>query len=324
MDGKAKGWLVGSGCIMAITGYAALFITHTQKFVGLALDRRETQRFEASRRKLPLNAAERNFEETLKKAQEKLLHRHCKTVHMAAHDGESLTGHWQHCGNGKRVILAMHGWRSNWAHDFAMIADFLYDQDCHVLYAEQRGQGNSGGEHMGFGMTERYDCLDWVNWINQQGFSHLPVYLCGISMGASTVLMAAGLPLPENVMGIIADCGFTSANAIWKHVAKSSLHLPYGHIRSKLADRLCQKRIHMDSAGCTCANALAGSNIPVLFIHGTDDRFVPIEMTYENYQACTAPKRLFVVPGAGHGMSYPVDPEGYRQSILEFLKFCER
>lgn len=314
---------MSSGVVAAATGYAAMFVTHTQRLVGLALDRQENQRFEASRKKLPVSTQEQAIEEALKKAQADLVSRHCEAINITAHDGESLCGHWQHSKSGKRVILAMHGWRSSWAHDFAMVADFFDRNDCHVLYAEQRGQGKSGGAYMGFGMTERHDCLDWLNWINQQGYEHLPVYLCGISMGASTVLMATGLNLPKNVRGIIADCGFTSASAIWEHVAKRALHLPYGRIRAKLADRLCHKRIQMGASGYTCADALAGNKIPVLFIHGTADRFVPIEMTYENYQACASPKRLFVVPGAGHGMSYPVDPEGYQQAILEFLKTCE-
>lgn len=58
--------------------------------------------------------------------------------------------------------------------------------------------------------------------------------------------------------------------------------------------------------------------VPVLFIHGTDDHFVPIEMTYENYKACAAPKRLFIVPGAGHGSSYFVDRDGYERAIKAF------
>jgi len=58
--------------------------------------------------------------------------------------------------------------------------------------------------------------------------------------------------------------------------------------------------------------------VPILFIHGTDDNFVPIEMTYENYKACTAPKKLFIVPGAEHGMSYVMDKDGYENAVKLF------
>jgi len=135
-------------------------------------------------------------------------------------------------------------------------------------------------------------------------------------MGATTVLMAAGHPLPASVRGIIADCGFTSPKAIWKHVVQGNLHIPYGFVGSSL-DKAYQQIADADS-DYSCETALQDCHVPVLFIHGTDDRFVPIEMTYDNYKACAAPKRLFVVPGAEHGMSYFEDKEGYEKTVKQF------
>jgi fermentation-respiration switch protein FrsA (DUF1100 family) len=100
-------------------------------------------------------------------------------------------------------------------------------------------------------------------------------------MGAATVLMASGLPLPENVHGIMADCGFTSPHAIWKHVAEKNLHLSYGII-GKIASDMCRKKINMGPGDYSTTFALANTDIPVIFVHGSDDKFVPIEMTYEN------------------------------------------
>ena len=88
-----------------------------------------------------------------------------------------------------------------------MIAPFWHASGCNVLYAEQRGQNNSGGQYMTFGLIERFDCLDWVNFINATDLGALPIYLGGISMGAATVLLAAGEELPENVVCVMADCG---------------------------------------------------------------------------------------------------------------------
>jgi fermentation-respiration switch protein FrsA (DUF1100 family) len=145
----------------------------------------------------------------------------------------------------------------------------------------------------------------------------LPIYLAGVSMGATTVLMASALAMPSKVRGILADCGFTSPRASWQHVAKNNLHLLYGP-RAALVDALCKLKIPMASGDCSTIEALKKGRIPVLFVHGTDDRFVPVEMTYENYMACAAPKRLFVVPGADHGGSYLRDREGYEQALLNF------
>ena len=210
----------------------------------------------------------------------------------------------------------MHGWRSSWSQDFGTIAPFWFENDCAVLFAEQRGQGNSGGNYMGFGLLERYDCYDWINWVNERTDAKLPIYLGGISMGATTVLMTGGLELPNNVKGIAADCGFTSPHAIWKHVVESNFRIPYG-IYSRAAKDLCKRKIK-ESANYSTVDALQNCKVPVLFIHGTDDNFVPINMTYENYKAYQGEKKLFIVPGAEHGMSYIVDKNGYEDAVKCF------
>jgi len=239
----------------------------------------------------------------------------CETVEITSIDGLKLVGHWYAGENPKRVIVAMHGWRSSWVNDFGVISRFWHENDCAVLYADQRGQGGSGGEYIGFGLLERHDCLEWIKWVNER--TDLPVYLAGVSMGASTVLMTSGFELSENVRGIIADCGFTSPKAIWKHVVKNNMHLPYG-LYSAGVDEECRKRIQHGSDDYSCTEALKNCKVPVLFIHGTDDKFVPVEMTYENYKACASSKRLLIVPGASHGMSYMTDTEGYQREIKEF------
>ena len=137
-------------------------------------------------------------------------------------------------------------------------------------------------------------------------------------MGATTVLMAAGLCLPPEVCGIVADCGFTSPHAIWKHVVENNLHMSYNGIRGAIASDLCKKRINMGAKDYSTIDAMRVCPVPVLFIHGTDDRFVPIEMTYENYKNCASPKEILVVPGAEHGMSYYLGRDDYEHSILNF------
>lgn len=142
-------------------------------------------------------------------------------------------------------------------------------------------------------------------------------------MGATTVLMAAGLDLPENVKGIMADCGFTSARDIWQHVAEKNLHMHY-RIHGPIANRLCKARIQMRPDACSTVEALAQCRVPVLFAHGAQDRFVPVEMTYENYRACAAPKRLLIVPSADHGMSHFLEKERYETAMEEFWRDCDK
>ena len=171
---------------------------------------------------------------------------------------------------------------------------------------------------MAFGLLERYDCLDWLNWLQEHAGPDVPIYLAGVSMGAATVLMTADLALPDRVHGIMADCGFTSPDAIWRHIAQNNLHLPYAMNR-RLVDDMVRRRISGFGRQST-VDALKKTRVPVLLIHGTEDHFVPVEMTYQNYVACASPKRLLVVPGADHGMSYLVDRPLYQSTTLAFWR----
>ena len=316
------------GCGAATAGMAALgavSYASTKMMVNVALDREmpRVRNLDRARDSLRGFRDSQAFLEKMNACGKVLQGTPHEEVTIQSKDGYRLVGHWFPAQHPRRVLIAMHGWRSSWNSDFGMIADFWKQNDCTVLYAEQRGQGKSGGEFMGFGMMERYDCLEWIKWVNRRYEGHLPVYLAGVSMGASTVLMTAGLDLPENVRGVMADCGFTSAHDIWKHVAKNNLHLSYG-IRGDLANNLCHQKIQMKSDACSTVEAMAHCKIPVLFAHGTEDHFVPVEMTYENYRACKAPKQLLIVPGADHGMSYYLERERYQNACLEFWKFCEQ
>ena len=249
----------------------------------------------------------------------------CQRVTITGRQGDLLTGHLHLCRDPRRVIIAMHGWRTTWARDFGAVSKFWHSQGCCVLYAEQRGQSDSGGKCICFGVNERYDCLDWAVWISRHPrMARLPIYLCGVSMGAATVLMATGLRLPEQVRGVIADSGFTSPHDVFKHVINKNLHFPYGGMTQRRIDRLCKRRLGFDPHVCSTVDALRRCKTPVMLVHGGSDRFVPIRMSYENFRACASDKRMFVVPAADHGMCYYTDKQGYEREMLRFFSDCER
>ena len=323
MQKRTKLMLIGStvtAAMMALAESARHGVA--DYFVGIALNREIPPHPMAAERRLVVRCADSGMLEQIAQVGKAFASVPHEVAEIRAQDGTRLVGHWMSVPNPKRVIIAMHGWRSAWHRDFGMIADFFAQNGCNVLYAEQRAQGGSGGEYMGFGLIERHDCLDWINWVNKRTGTPLPIYLCGISMGASTVLMTTGLELPGNVRGIIADCGYTSPVEIWKHVAKQA-HISY-EICGKPAGRLAKKRLQIAMDEETCPQALSRGKTPVLFVHGTDDKFVPVEMTFENYKSCAAPKRLFIVPGAEHGMSYLVDTIGYQDAVKSFWADFDR
>lgn len=315
----------GTKYILAGTVAAAAVVTAataaaygvSNVLLHMALDREEPKTIAKSRERITGGAQWQAMAERMEQAARKLRQCGCARVEITARDGTPLVGHWFENPNARRVVVAMHGWRSSWDQDFGLIAPFLHDNECSVLYAEQRGQRSSGGDVMTFGLLEQYDCADWVEWVQEHTVPELPVYLAGISMGATTVLLAAGLDLPDCVRGVVADCGFTSPHGIWQHVAEQNLHLRYdlcaGWVR-----RLCRQRLRSDLLDLSTLDAMKNCRVPVLFVHGSDDSFVPVEMTYENYKACAAPKQLLIVPGAGHGLSYLTEPTRYRQALLQF------
>lgn len=326
MKKSTKRW-IGVGAVAAgITAAAVASHELTKFMMDMALDRKKPKSLfdeDTTRQMIRGTPYQEMFLQDIEVAAEKLRNSDCRRVEIQSTDGINLVGHLHTCEHPKRIVLAMHGWRSSWDQDFGMISDFWHKNDCNVLYAEQRGQNDSGGDYMGFGMLERYDCLDWVNWINEQFPEKLPIYLAGISMGATTVLMTANLNLPDNVKGIAADCAFTSPQEIWEHITTENLHLNFG-IRRFDVDDLCRKKIKLGPMECSTTEALKNTKIPVLLVHGTDDTFVPVEMTYENYKACSGPRKLLIVPGADHGMSYYVDKDEYEKVATEFFQECEK
>ncbi len=320
MKNSTRNILVGTGLAAGMGAIAAVSVKLTRGLVGVAMDRQEPELLEQSWTKFTGRADSTEYDELFQQvnaAQEKLKNGDCQQVEITSHDGLRLVGHWHCPEHPKRVIVAMHGWRSSWTKDFGLISDFWHRSDCAVLYAEQRGQGQSEGEYMTFGLLERYDCLDWIHWVNGQTGGKLPVYLGGVSMGATTVLMTAGLELPENVRGIAADCGFTSPQEIWKHVSSNNLHISYSGIRSAMADEIAREKISLGADDYSTVEAMEHCKVPVLFIHGSDDHFVPIEMTYRNYKACAGERRLLVVPGAEHGMSYLMNKDAYEAAVRD-------
>ncbi|MBO4792737.1 MAG: alpha/beta hydrolase [Clostridia bacterium] len=315
--GTGKYFLIGSGITLAAAGTLAAYAALTRFLMNVAFSREAPKTITKVRHTIEHSEANRDLMNDLAAAAKRLEENCREEYRITTEDGTELVAHYRPCPEPKRLLIAMHGWRSSWSNDFGLVADDWYRSGCNVLFCEQRGQNNSGGENMGFGILERLDCRDWARFASENLAGGLPVYLVGISMGATTVLMAAGLDLPSDVHGIIADCGFTSTDGIWRHVMEDNLHLPYG---APIYEYLAKQRIGVDPKDFSTVESLKGNNIPVFFAHGTDDSFVPVSMTYENYKACTAPKRLFIVPGAEHGLSYRVDPDGYRKAVEEFFR----
>lgn len=315
---NTKNVLIGTGiAALGLSAMATVSYKLAEALVSVALDREAPKVSKKSKRRLTGADMSCSISALLEEKGKRLKEKDLRCIEIVASDGEKLVGHLYQNKKAKRLIIAMHGWRSSWSRDFGMISEFWEENDCSILYAEQRGQNMSGGSHMGFGMIERHDCHDWVNWANSFMEEKLPIYLAGISMGGATVLMASGEKFPENVCGIMADCAYTSADDIWRHIAKNNLKISY-RLMELFGENMCRKRINMGLKDYSTISAMEKNTLPVLFIHGKADKFVPVEMTFENYRACKAPKSLLIVDGAGHAMSYMTDKAAYEKAMTDF------
>lgn len=244
-------------------------------------------------------------------------HEH-ETVSITSFDGLALRGIYLPTENARATILCFHGYRAVGLQDFAPMPEFYHSLGLNVLIVDQRACGKSEGKYTTFGILERHDVLAWAQYVDQR-VPGLPILLDGLSMGSSSVMLAADLPLPDSVRGIIADCGFTSPWEIIAHCGKQWFHIPafpMVHLLSAMA--------HLHFGGgyrsCSTLTSLSHSSIPLLLLHGTEDDFVPTYMSEANYKASAAPvKRKLIVPGAGHGMSYLVDQNRCQQELRDFV-----
>lgn len=238
-------------------------------------------------------------------------------VFITAHDGKRLAARYYHTGDNAPTHIEFHGYRSSATKDFCGGNKLARDMGHNTLLVDQRAHGESDGRSITFGVKERLDCLDWINFIIDKLGKDVRIILSGVSMGASTVLMASELDLPKNVIGIIADCPYSSPKAIIKQECKK-MGLPptAAYLFVRLGAMIFGG---FDPSSATAESAVKSSKVPLLIIHGEDDLFVPCQMSRDIYAACTSEKTLITVPKAGHALSYIIDRPLYERSVKDFI-----
>ena len=301
---------LSAGCLAA--GAAALYT----EVVTIAVARRKNKVMDllASRALSDVSTEQQTTEESVR-IMDSLPTEETSIVNR---DGLTLKGHWLHTESPRRMLIMVHGWHGGWKSDFGVSAPFYRDCGSEVLYVEQRCHGESEGKLISYGIRERFDVLDWIEYARSV-HPELPLYLCGISMGAATVLMCAGDPIADKVTAIIADCGYTSPSEIISS-SISGLMGKVTDVTMAAVNLNCKLREGFDFDEYSTLIAMEkDTEIPVFFIHGDEDDFVPVRMSMENYMACCAPREILIVHGANHGTSYLVDTDTYQKRTLAFF-----
>lgn len=239
-------------------------------------------------------------------------------ISVESFDGLNLVAYNLPAPEAKGTWLLIHGHQSAPLREYAGLARFFNGLGYNVVLPYQRAHGKSDGKYITFGVKERYDVRDWILKVNEIYGDQKPVYIEGISMGCATVLMSLSFDFPENVKAVVADCGYTSPYEIMLKVAKKDKHVLFPRLILAIGNIMARKLADFDFNEYDTLKGLRYNTLPVLFIHGTADAFVPIEMTITNFQYCTSEKNLFLVEGAPHAISYFMDEEGYHSKVIQF------
>lgn len=239
---------------------------------------------------------------------------------IAADDGTRLcAGFWPADAPTGKTVLAIHGYRCSGTKEYGLFAKFYHSLGYNLLLPDNRAHGASGGGYVGFGWLDAADCIAWA----REAARRIPdcsILLHGISMGSATVLMAAGQDgLPPWIKGVVADCGYSSAwdQFIWQ--MKQMFHLPPFPILH-LASLICRLRAGYWFGQANTLAWVKHIRVPVQFIHGGADTYVPTAMVQPLYEACPAQKFLCLVPGAPHAASYSTDPKLYENTVKNFVQ----
>lgn len=241
-------------------------------------------------------------------------------IYITASDGERLAGKYYHFKDRAPVQILFHGYRGNGTREYACGNQIARALGYNTIVVDERAHGKSGGHTISFGIKERWDCLDWAEYARNRFGGSIKLILSGVSMGAATVLMASELDLPETVAAITADCPYSSPGEIIRKVAADVrlpawLIYPYVVVGALVFGHF---RLWENSP----VKAVQNTDIPILLVHGGDDRFVPCEMSKAIYAACNGSKKLAIFPGAGHGLSYLTDSDRYLKLYRDFLREC--
>lgn len=237
---------------------------------------------------------------------------------IMSEDRLRLHATWFPQGDCKKVVICFHGYTSQGMKDYIGLSGYYLKNGYSMLLVDERAHGESEGKYIGFGCLDRHDALKWMNWVVRKCGEDAEILLHGTSMGGATVLMSSSLELPKQVKGIVSDCAFTSPKEVFSHVLKSMYHMP-AFPTMQLADFLNRKLSGYGLDECNAAREVKNAKVPVLFIHGTGDTFVPCSMCNTMYENCSSPKKKLLIEGAAHAECYYKDTDAYESILTEFI-----
>ena len=244
-------------------------------------------------------------------------HRNTYTEHpeIRTKEGFALrSSYYPH--DGHKYAIMIHGYTGS-RREMQSIASMYYSWGFSVLTPDNRAHGESEGKYIGMGWLDKDDIQLWMEWIRNKD-KDAKIVIQGCSMGAATVMMTAG-DNPPGLVAAVEDCGYTSVWDIFSDELKTLFHLPAFPVLY-MCDVVARLKAGYSIRKASSVEQLKKTSIPMLFIHGSNDRFVRSSMLDENYDAkVDGPKEKLLVEGAAHGESEVVAPDLYYRTIHDFL-----
>lgn len=239
-------------------------------------------------------------------------------LQLTSHDGLKLFARlYGDSSSGKPVVLFFHGYRGRAEWDGYGMYRICKSLGYPILMPDVRAHGKSEGT-ISFGIREYRDVQLWIDEAIRRFGHDTPLLLAGVSMGATSVLLATGKhSLPKNVIGVISDCAFSHPSGLLRPIYEEK-KLP-----AKLLFRIMRLSARIFGGfrldETVAVETVTKCSVPVLFIHGTKDRIVPVSMCDELYEACSGPKHKLILEGANHANSAMAFPEKYEAAVAEFI-----
>ena len=236
-------------------------------------------------------------------------------VNITSFDGLKLNAYDIHNHENANYLIMLHGLTSSKASMYPRA--FEFDKlGYNILLIDQRATGDSQGEYHTYGLKEAQDLNQWIDYLNNT-YKDIKICLFGVSMGAATIMISAAYDLPDNVKCIVEDCGFSSLREELDYFIRSKYKIAYTSSVLKMLDKKMISRFGFSIDDVAPKKCLEENEIPILFVHGKDDDFVPFDHALRNYNHNKGIKKFYPVPGTGHGQANK-DPE-YYTNIANFI-----
>lgn len=231
-------------------------------------------------------------------------------LYIFSRRGCRLSGQYIPCGGqGKRIAFIVHGYRSEHAETAGMFLDYYRSRGIDVFAPDNTASGESEGQLIGFDVYETQDCLDWIAFLRKRFGDDVQIILHGFSMGGATVLKMSG-DCPDNVKFIVSDSGYIDADCIFK-ARLGVLRAPVDYLNRLIAG--------YSMADTSVLPSLQRSRLPILFVHGQEDRTVEFSQGETLYGLYRGEKDCLFPENTRHIESMYTSGEEYAKKLDKFI-----